>query len=284
MKKMITLCLVFYSMCASAQYTLYRVTPNDPYDDSTYINPERRDTLFRKLWDGSWQVVQQLNYTQYYPWWAINGHDNTIESLDITDVYTKTDIDGFLSAKLNLSDTADMMAGAARYVNNTSVLTAIGFSPYPASNPSGFITSASITGKLNISDTASMLSGYMRNGTSYSPTTYSVTRPVNGTTFTPSSTKPSFLKYNIKITCTASIGSASSGKVTLQYSTDGGSNWTTAGEVENSNTVTLAITLNSVTTQSGFITANVPANALCKLVSTSSGTTSISYLMGQETY
>jgi len=120
--------------------------------------------------------------------------------------------------------------------------------------------------------------------TQYVPTDNSVTRTINSSTYTISSTKAATVRYNIKISCTATIGSASTGKVLFQYSTNGGSSWIDAGEVENSNTVTLAVVLNSTTTQSGFIVWNVPANALCRLVPTSSGTTTITWIRGQETY
>lgn len=120
--------------------------------------------------------------------------------------------------------------------------------------------------------------------TQYVPTDNSVTRTINSSTYTISSTKAVTVRYNIKISCTATIGSASTGKVLFQYSTNGGSSWIDAGEVENSNTVTLAVVLNSTTTQSGFIVWNVPANALCRLVPTSSGTTTITWIRGQETY
>lgn len=120
--------------------------------------------------------------------------------------------------------------------------------------------------------------------TQYTPTGNVVTRTINSSTYTISTTKVASVRYNIKITCTATIGSASSGKVLFQYSTNGGSTWIDAGEVENSNQVTLAVVLNSSTTQSGFIVWDVPANALCRLVPTSSGTTTITWIRGQETY
>jgi len=120
--------------------------------------------------------------------------------------------------------------------------------------------------------------------TQYIPADNIVTRTINSSTYTISATKIATVKYNIKITCTASIGSNSSGKVLFQYSTNGGSTWVDAGEVENSNTVSLAIVLNSTTTQSGFIVWNVPANALCRLVPTTTGTTTITWIRGQETY
>ncbi len=120
--------------------------------------------------------------------------------------------------------------------------------------------------------------------TQYIPSDNIVTRSINSSTYTISSNKIATVKYNIKISCTATIGSASTGKVLFQYSTNGGSTWIDAGEVENSNTVTLAVVLNSTTTQSGFIVWNVPANALCRLVPTVSGTTTITWVRGQKTY
>jgi len=153
-------------------------------------------------------------------------------------------------------------------------------------------TLASVPGKFNIPTGST--SDYLRgDGTPaafptipsiYTPTDYIITRSINNTNYTISITKSATIRYNIKISCTATIGSASTGKVLFQYSTNGGTTWIDAGEVENSNTVTLAIVLNSTTTQSGFITWNVPANALCRLVPTSTGTTTITWIRGQETY
>lgn len=113
---------------------------------------------------------------------------------------------------------------------------------------------------------------------------YSVSRPINSTTYTISTTKNATVSYNIRISCNATIGSNSAGKVTLQYSTNGGSSWIDAAEVENTNTVTLAIALNSTTVQTTTMTAFIPANALVRMVQSSSGTTVITYVRGQEIY
>lgn len=115
--------------------------------------------------------------------------------------------------------------------------------------------------------------------------TNAVTRPINSTTYTISATKEAEVDYYISITCTASIGSAASGTVEFQYSTNGGSTWVPYGKVTNSNTVSVAVALNSVVTQVCVIHATgIPANALCRMVTTSSGTTSISYVYGWERY
>lgn len=111
-----------------------------------------------------------------------------------------------------------------------------------------------------------------------------VARPINSTTFTISSTRPSIGFYTITISCTATIGSASTGSVTLQYFNTGNSTWTTLGFVANSNQVTLAIVLNSVNTQTLVLSEPIPPGALCRLVSASSGTTTITYNFGNEFY
>jgi hypothetical protein len=140
----------------------------------------------------------------------------------------------------------------------------------------------SITGANNLSVTGTYPNFTV---TQYIPTiTSAVTRPINGTTFTVSSTKQAFVNYNVTISCTATIGSASTGSVALQYSVDAGSNWITVGTVSNSNTVTLAIVLNSVQVSGYQLSGYIPTNALVRMNSSSSGTTVISYVTGQETY
>lgn len=90
--------------------------------------------------------------------------------------------------------------------------------------------------------------------------------------------------YTISISCTATIGGSSAADVTMSYSTNGGSTWVVVGSVGNSNTVTLAIVLNSITVQKATIVAPIPAGALCKMASTSSGTATITSIQQIETY
>lgn len=112
----------------------------------------------------------------------------------------------------------------------------------------------------------------------------SVTRPINSTTFTISTTKQATVYYTVNVSCTATIGSTATGKVSLQYSQNAGSTWIDVSDVSNSNAVTLAIVLNSVNAQDQVISGPVPANALCRLVSASTGTTTITYVRGTEVY
>lgn len=109
---------------------------------------------------------------------------------------------------------------------------------------------------------------------------YAVSRTVNSASFTPSSTKACRVTYNVSISCTATIGSASSGKVELQYYN--GSIWVTVNEISNSNTVTLAIVLNSINVQTVSVTGEFAPNTQLRLVPTVVGSTTITYIRGIE--
>lgn len=133
----------------------------------------------------------------------------------------------------------------------------------------------STTGVLNVPTPSGAVTPTINNN---------VTRPINSTTFTVSTTKQAFVAYNVTISCTATIGSAATGSVALQYSTNAGSTWNTVGTVSNSNTVTLAVVLNSVQVSGLQVSGYIPANALVRLVSTTTGTVTINYLTGIEVY
>lgn len=184
-------------------------------------------------------------------------------------------------------------------ITSGQITSALGYTPYNGTlNPLSFLTSvpaqsfSSLTGKPTTLGGYGIIDAYPLTGnpsgfltSSYTPTINSgVTRPINSTTYTISTTKQANVSYTIKVSCTATIGSNSDGKVALQYSTNSGSTWIDVGEVENSNTVTLAVVLQSVTIQTGIISGNIPANALVRMNTTTVGTTTVTYVRGQETY
>lgn len=253
----------FATVATTGSYLNLSNTPIIPTNNnqltngSGYITASSIDALTNK----SGNISQWTNNTGYLTsvppqaWSTITGKPATLSGYGITDAYPLT---GNPSAFLTS-------------INSSQIFTALGYIPV---NPNGTNTQY-IAGD-----------GTKITFPTIPPVTsiYTVTRAINSATYTISTTKAAEVRYNIKIVCSASIGSTSSGKVLFQYSTDSGSTWIDAGEVENSNTVTLALPLNSVTTQTGFIVWKVPTNALCRLVPTSSGTTTITYVRGQEEY
>lgn len=147
-----------------------------------------------------------------------------------------------------------------------------------------YVDSAGYTQIATVKTPQVAISGYYNNLTNLPAINVSITRPINSTTFTVSTTRTAIVFYNISISCTASIGGASAGSVTLQYSLNGGTTWIPENAIANSQTVTLAITLNSVSVQSMVLCGIIPPGALVRLVSASSGTTVMTYLTGIEYY
>lgn len=105
------------------------------------------------------------------------------------------------------------------------------------------------------------------------------TRPVNSTTWTVSTTREAMVIYYVQTSITSSIGTNSSASISLQYSTNGGGAWTEIGRATNSTAVALAVALSVTNTQVTPIVAKIGANWLLRMVSTTSGTASTSYIL-----
>lgn len=116
--------------------------------------------------------------------------------------------------------------------------------------------------------------------TSYvAPTIHSaVSRSLNSA-FTISSTLPAAVSYTVRIAYSVTILLGSTGSVSLQYSINGGTTYTTVSTVSNNIVLGLAL--------SGYndyvLSGEIPAGALVKLTSTTSNATN-TYQTGQETY
>lgn len=101
-----------------------------------------------------------------------------------------------------------------------------------------------------------------------------------------SATKDSTVRANVSTSTTASIGAAATSAVALKICATNNSSegaWTTVATLENDQTITLALTLNSVQLVKGQLCADVPAGWFAKLVNTGTGTHTESFLSGQET-
>lgn len=101
-----------------------------------------------------------------------------------------------------------------------------------------------------------------------------------------SSTKDSSVRLNVSTSTTATIGGASTSTVTLKKcatndSTEG--NWTTIAVLENSQTISLAVVLQSAQVVKGQLVTDLPSGWYVKLVNTGSGTHTESFLNGEKT-
>lgn len=122
---------------------------------------------------------------------------------------------------------------------------------------------------------------------SQSAATHSIVTGTGATGFQVSSTRNSLVNYSTTIVTTASIGGNQTGVVVLEIAPTNSatpSDWVEVSRYTNGQALTLAITLQSVQTMSGQLSAFVPAGWYAKLRSiNTSGTPSYSYNSGQET-
>lgn len=110
-----------------------------------------------------------------------------------------------------------------------------------------------------------------------------VTRTLNSN-FTPNTTRPTLCIYTV--TCSVTnplLVGTSSATAVLEYSTNGGGSWQPASQAGNSSGVGVTVTLQLTNGQTGLIAGIVPANALTRIRTTTSGTASVTYVVGQET-
>lgn len=101
-----------------------------------------------------------------------------------------------------------------------------------------------------------------------------------------SSTKDSTVRLNVSTSTTASIGAASTSLVALKICATNNAteaSWTTVATLENDQTITLALTLNSVQLVKGQLCADIPTGWYAKLVNSGTGTHAETFLAGQQT-
>lgn len=101
-----------------------------------------------------------------------------------------------------------------------------------------------------------------------------------------SSTKDSTVRLNVSTSTTSTIGGASTSLVALKICstnsvTEG--NWTTVTTLENDQTITLAVALQSIQVLKGQLCADVPTGWYVKLVNSGTGTHSEAFVSGQQT-
>ncbi len=116
------------------------------------------------------------------------------------------------------------------------------------------------------------------------PTITPAARTLNSN-FTVNSTKESFVTYTVSCSVTNPLlVGTSSANATLQYSTNGGSSWTSVAQSGASSGVGITVTIQLTTGQQGTLVGWIPANALVRILTTTSGTATVTYLSGSEMF
>lgn len=183
-------------------------------------------------------------------------------------------------------------SGAATYNNSTGVLniptgtnytagTGIGISSGVISN-----TAPDQTVVLTAGNRISITGTYPNFTISYVEPTINtpVARTVNSN-FTISATKQATVTYTLtcQVTNPLLVGT-STAMAYLEYSTNAGSSWLLPSQNGNSSGVGITVTLQLTNGQTGTLVGIIPANAIVRIRTSTSGTGSVTYVTGQEVY
>lgn len=217
---------------------------------------------------------------------TVNGH---ALSSNVTVAYSDlTGLPTIPAAQVNSDWNAS--SGIAQILNKPTLSTVATSGSYSDLSNKPSIPSAQIQSDWNEANTG--LADYIKN----KPTIPSVVRTSSTSTLSLvgagatgtqiSSTNDSTVRYEVSTSTTSTIGGPSTSIVILKTcatnsSTEG--DWTEIGRVENDQTITLAIALQSIQLVKGQITADVPAGFYVKLENSGTGTHTETFVTGQKT-
>jgi len=108
------------------------------------------------------------------------------------------------------------------------------------------------------------------------------TRTLN-TNFTPSATRNTLVSYSVtcQVTNPLLVGT-STATAFLEYSINGGTTWLNPSQVANSSGVGLTVTVQLTNAQTGTLVGVIPANALARIRTATTGTGTVTYVTGTE--
>lgn len=169
-------------------------------------------------------------------------------------------------------------------ISSSDVTTALGYTPYNATNPSSYVNQAGARSSISLTTTGTGAATY-NNSTGVlnipTPSIPSVTQNDNvsrslNTNYTVSASQRARLYYSVNISWNIAALLSGSGSAFLEYSTNGGSSWVIINQVSKSIGL-----LTFAGADDMNLNGEVPANALVR-IRTSSTNMTVSYVRGQE--
>lgn len=205
---------------------------------------------------------------------------STLAGYGITDAYPLTgNPSGFLTS-----------------ITSGQVTSALGFTPYSASNPSSFVSQSGARTAVSLTTTGTSGAATYNSSTgvlnvpNYTPpavpdrSQLAVTRTLN-TAFQVSATRDALVNYSVQCTITASIAGGQSCDVVLEIATDAAftAGVQTVGIIGTGQTYTLAVAIQGVQPQTAQVAGYVPAGYYARLRTVNvSGSPTYAYRAGQE--
>lgn len=175
-------------------------------------------------------------------------------------------------------------------ITSGQVTTALGFTPYNATNPSNYINQAEARSAISLTTTGSNGAASYSSSTgvvnipNYTPSQSTASRSLN-TAFQVNTTRPSLVTYSVQITVTATISGGQNGDIILEIASDSGftTNVQTVSIFGVGQTYTLAVALSGVQPLTGIVSGVVPSGYYARLRTVNNtGTPTYSFRSGQE--
>lgn len=181
-------------------------------------------------------------------------------------------------------------------ITSGQVTSALGFTPYSASNPSSFVSQSGARSAVSLTTTGTGGAATYNSSTgvlnvpNYTPPTVparsqsAATRALN-TAFQVSANRDALVNYSVQCTITASIAGGQSCDVILEIATDAAftAGVQTVGIIGTGQTYTLAVAIQGVQPQTAQVTGYVPAGYYARLRTVNvSGAPSYQFRVGQE--
>lgn len=239
--------------------------------------------------NSDWNAVSGVSQILNKPTLFSGSYNDLTSKPDLSIYYLNSNPSGFVS-NLSTFTTTNLSEGTNLYFTNTRARSAISQGTGITYNSStGVISNSAPDQTVTISQGAGIqVTGTYPNftitNTSSTPTiNNSVTRALNSS-YTISATK--LVEVNYSITCSVTnplLAGVSTAVAYLEYSTNGGTSWIIVNQTGNTSGVGLAVAVAITNTQTTTLSGMIPPNALVRIRTTTSGTASVTYVIGQET-
>lgn len=238
--------------------------------------------------NSDWNAVSGVSQILNKPTLFSGSYDDLTNKPDLSTYYLNSNPSGFIS-NLSTFTTTNLLEGSNLYFTNTRARSSISQGTGITYNAStGVITNSApdqtvtITSGAGIQITGTYPSFTVVN-TAVTPTiNNSVIRTLNNN-YTISATRLAEVSYSV--TCTVTnplLVGTSTATAYLEYSVNGGSSWATVNQTGNTSGVGLAVAVAITNSQTTTLTGTIPANATVRIRTTTSGTASVTYVIGQE--
>lgn len=181
-------------------------------------------------------------------------------------------------------------------ISSGQVTTALGFTPYNATNPSSYITQSGARTAISLTTTGTSGAATYNNSTgvlnvpvyayTFSPSVTSIASGARNfnTAYQVSATNPSEIKVSSQISASLSLSGGQGGEVYLEYSANGSTGWTLGGMISGSNTGALTIGLSTVQVTGGMLSVWLPTGYYWRLrTNNTTGTPTYTFTGGTQT-